>query len=87
MAPEVIQGTDYSLKADVFSYGIVLWEILARLPPYQGIPGLQLAFKVVNEGLRPTIPQHTDARYASFFCVTFFFFALIVSKKKKVMRS
>lgn len=35
MAPEVIQGTDYSLKADVFSYGVVLWEILARLPPYQ----------------------------------------------------
>jgi serine/threonine protein kinase len=35
MAPEVIQGTDYSLKADVFSFGVVLWEILARLPPYQ----------------------------------------------------
>ncbi len=55
----VIQGTDYSLKADVFSYGIVLWEILARLPPYQNIPGMTLAFKVVNEGLRPTIPPHS----------------------------
>merc|ERR1711916_359583 len=64
MAPEVIQGTDYSLKADVYSYGIVLWEILARVPPYQGIPGMTLAFKVVNEGLRPTIPPHADKNYA-----------------------
>lgn len=64
MAPEVIQGTDYSHKADVFSFGIVLWEILARLPPYQGIPGMTLAFKVVNEGLRPTIPANCDPMYA-----------------------
>lgn len=31
MAPEVMEGkTDYSQKSDVFSYGLVLWEIAAR---------------------------------------------------------
>ncbi len=66
MAPEVIQGTDYSLKADVFSFGIVLWEMLARLPPYQGVPGMTLAFKVVNEGLRPTIPPHSGEQLLAY---------------------
>eukprot|EP01104_Vermistella_antarctica_P006481 TRINITY_DN17181_c0_g1_i1.p1 TRINITY_DN17181_c0_g1~~TRINITY_DN17181_c0_g1_i1.p1 ORF type:complete len:353 (+),score=70.47 TRINITY_DN17181_c0_g1_i1:311-1369(+) len=30
MAPEVLMGTAYDFKADVFSYGIVLFEIVAR---------------------------------------------------------
>ena len=30
MAPEVILGHDYDSSADVFSYGIVLFEILTR---------------------------------------------------------
>lgn len=35
MAPEVINGEKYSEKADVFSYGIILWEIASREPPYK----------------------------------------------------
>ena len=37
MAPEVMRGKEYSQKADVFSYSIILWEIVAREPPYKGI--------------------------------------------------
>lgn len=35
MAPEVITGEQYSEKADIFSYGIILWEIAAREKPYK----------------------------------------------------
>lgn len=35
MAPEVIAGQVYTEKADVFSFGIILWEIAAREPPYR----------------------------------------------------
>lgn len=31
MAPEVLNGKPYNEKADVFSYGIVLCEIITRL--------------------------------------------------------
>jgi len=35
MAPEVISSNYYSEKADVFSFGIILWEIASREPPYK----------------------------------------------------
>ena len=31
MAPEVLSGKSYNEKADVFSYGIVVCEIISRL--------------------------------------------------------
>ncbi len=31
MAPEVLHGRAYNEKADVFSYGIILCEIISRL--------------------------------------------------------
>lgn len=30
MAPEVISGQIYTTKADVFSFGIIMWEIASR---------------------------------------------------------
>lgn len=35
MAPEVISSQMYTEKADVFSFGIILWEIASREPPYR----------------------------------------------------
>lgn len=55
MAPEVIAGFKYTEKADVFSYGIILWELLTRQPPYYGIDGTEVSLKVVKEDLRPEI--------------------------------
>lgn len=34
MAPEVLENSPYTQKADVYSFGIVMWEILAREPPF-----------------------------------------------------
>jgi len=35
MAPEVINNEKYTEKADCFSFGIILWEIASREPPYK----------------------------------------------------
>jgi mitogen-activated protein kinase kinase kinase 7 len=37
MAPEVFEGNTYSEKCDVFSWGIILWEMLTRRLPFEEI--------------------------------------------------
>ncbi|KAG6486505.1 hypothetical protein ZIOFF_055081 [Zingiber officinale] len=57
MAPEVIQHKPYDQKADIFSFGIVIWELLTAKLPYQYLTPIQAAVGVVQQGLRPTIPN------------------------------
>lgn len=64
MAPEVIEHKPYDHKADVFSFGIVLWELFTGELPYAHLTPLQAAVGVVQKGLRPTIPKHTPPRLA-----------------------
>ncbi|XP_071728585.1 serine/threonine-protein kinase STY46-like [Rutidosis leptorrhynchoides] len=59
MAPEVIEHRPYNHKADVFSFGIVLWELITKKLPYANMTPLQAAIGVVQKGLRPIIPKHT----------------------------
>ncbi|KAI9080454.1 hypothetical protein K1719_037568 [Acacia pycnantha] len=62
MAPEIIEHKPYDQKADVFSFGITLWELLTRELPYSYLTPLQAAVGVVQKGLRPTIPKSTHPR-------------------------
>ncbi|KAH7290475.1 hypothetical protein KP509_30G050000 [Ceratopteris richardii] len=64
MAPEVIEHKPYDRKADVFSFGIVLWELLTGKLPYDYLTPLQAAVGVVQKGLRPTIPKNTHHKLA-----------------------
>ena len=54
MAPEVIRGNTYSESSDVFSFGIIMNELVTRVPPYQGTDKKDVAKKVViNPKYRP----------------------------------
>ncbi|KAG2668112.1 hypothetical protein I3843_15G140200 [Carya illinoinensis] len=57
MAPEMIQHRPYTQKVDVYSFGIVLWELITGLLPFQNMTAVQAAFAVVNKGVRPVIPH------------------------------
>ena len=39
MAPEVFEAREYSEKCDVYSWAIILWEVLTRLRPFLNIGG------------------------------------------------
>ncbi|KAI7756610.1 hypothetical protein M8C21_021361 [Ambrosia artemisiifolia] len=58
MAPELLNGG--SNKVDVFSFGIVLWEILTREEPYANMHYGAIIGGIVNNTLRPTIPSDCD---------------------------
>ncbi|XVE87494.1 hypothetical protein DITRI_Ditri18aG0122200 [Diplodiscus trichospermus] len=62
MAPEVIEHKPYDHKADIFSFGIALWELLTGELPYALLTPLQAAVGVVQKSLRPTIPKNTHPR-------------------------
>ncbi|XP_049613887.1 mitogen-activated protein kinase kinase kinase 7 isoform X2 [Syngnathus scovelli] len=56
MAPEVFEGNNYSEKCDVFSWGIILWEVVTRRKPFDEIGGP--AFRImwaVHNGTRPPL--------------------------------
>jgi serine/threonine protein kinase len=58
MAPEVLFQQPYTQKADVYSYGIVLFEILTQQLPWNELPSsfiLGHLEKALREGRRPVI--------------------------------
>eukprot|EP00339_Tiarina_fusa_P004927 CAMPEP_0117026930 /NCGR_PEP_ID=MMETSP0472-20121206/19743_1 /TAXON_ID=693140 ORGANISM="Tiarina fusus, Strain LIS" /NCGR_SAMPLE_ID=MMETSP0472 /ASSEMBLY_ACC=CAM_ASM_000603 /LENGTH=482 /DNA_ID=CAMNT_0004734057 /DNA_START=39 /DNA_END=1487 /DNA_ORIENTATION=+ len=57
-APEVLRGEQYDEKADVYSFAIVMWEIIAQQPPYKGLNPNQVIGQVAfqSPGMRPPIP-------------------------------
>lgn len=58
MAPEVIRREFYNAKADVYSFSILLWEMLSLTKPYDELDGNQVKEYVSQMGLRPKIPKN-----------------------------
>jgi serine/threonine protein kinase len=61
MAPEVIRHESYSSNADVYSFGICLWQLITREIPFATMTPIQAAYAVA-EGRRPEIPASTPLR-------------------------
>lgn len=55
MSPESIATQTYSSKSDVWMFGIILYEITARQEPHIGEDTLNIAIKIRDTGITPTI--------------------------------
>lgn len=74
-APEVYFGNLFSTKSDVFSIGVVLWEIVQRIlkgtyeRPYQQYTNLRFDFQIIiqtaKNKLRPTIYETCPESFAN----------------------
>ncbi|XP_061546763.1 mitogen-activated protein kinase kinase kinase 21 isoform X2 [Phycodurus eques] len=64
MAPEVIRLSLFSKGSDVWSYGILLWELLTGEVPYRGIDGLAVAYGVAVNKLTLPIPSTCPEPFA-----------------------
>ncbi|XP_055805856.1 uncharacterized protein LOC129874577 isoform X2 [Solanum dulcamara] len=65
MAPELLNGgsNKVSEKVDVFSFGIVLWEILTGEEPYANMHYGAIIGGIVNNTLRPPVPSFCDTEW------------------------
>ncbi|KAM8882120.1 mitogen-activated protein kinase kinase kinase 11 [Synchiropus picturatus] len=64
MAPEVIKSSTFSKGSDVWSYGVLLWELLTGEAPYRGIDGLAVAYGVAVNKLTLPIPSTCPEPFA-----------------------
>lgn len=55
-APEVLNDESSRFESDVYSYGIVLWEIGSRQIPWNEVTVKELLVKVCR-GVRPEVPS------------------------------
>ena len=66
MAPEQIQGGNLDARSDIFSFGVVLFEMLTGRLPFRGEHDAALMYSILNEDPEPmrrfsaTIPPEVD---------------------------
>jgi len=67
-APEVLKDeatSEYSVKIDVYSFGVICWQLYTCAVPYADIPGSVLAVaEAVLSGVRPPIPRDCPRLFA-----------------------
>lgn len=70
MAPESLYDNIYTTKSDVWSFGVLMWEIVTLgSTPYPGMSGSEV-MKKVKEGQRLDKPEHCDREIYNtmFYC-------------------
>lgn len=77
IGPEVYKGCPFTSKSDVYSIGIILWEIVHRvivgkhMRPYGEYPKIihdfQIIVQAATRNLRPTLPPSTPAEIEKVF--------------------
>jgi serine/threonine protein kinase len=57
MAPEVAEGLPYNHSADVYSFGIILWELNSGKKPFDGLNRESFYERIVHGGERPHLSR------------------------------
>ena len=61
MSPEQIQGGDVDHRSDIFSFGVVLYEMLTGQNPFRGEHEAAMVYSIVNETPKPVQTYVPDA--------------------------
>jgi hypothetical protein len=70
MAPEVIEAIDYDEKIDIWSFGIMIREMLEGEPPYMDLPSAKALFLIITKGLPPLKRKNLSLQLLDFLDFT-----------------
>jgi serine/threonine protein kinase len=61
-APEILSGEHYSLPVDIYSFGILIYEMINGKAPWksENLTAIQLMMRVAIKKERPPIPEGTE---------------------------
>ncbi|KAL4290551.1 hypothetical protein GQ457_14G002340 [Hibiscus cannabinus] len=65
IAPELIRNEPFTEKCDVFSLGVIMWELCTLSKPWEGVPPERVVYAVANEGSRLEVPEGPLGRLIS----------------------
>src|SRR5437870_4623813 len=65
MAPEVLRGYQYTKAADIYSFGIIMNELISEEIPFNDVPHDYILALKICKGLRPKISKNTPKLIAS----------------------
>ncbi|XP_006648463.3 probable serine/threonine-protein kinase SIS8 [Oryza brachyantha] len=65
MAPEVLRNEPSNEKCDVYSFGVILWELATMRVPWSGLNPMQVVGAVGFQNRRLDIPKEVDPLVAS----------------------
>ena len=67
VAPEVLRGKEYTQASDIYGFGIIIYEVISGLPPYNDMSHDELSAIKICQGLRPKfnikVPQFVEEIY------------------------
>lgn len=56
--PSVTEYRHYTEKADIYSFGILMFEVLTRSLPFEGISTWEIEKEVAQKKHRPAVPLY-----------------------------
>ncbi|XP_047076979.1 serine/threonine-protein kinase CTR1-like isoform X2 [Lolium rigidum] len=65
MAPEVLRDEPSNEKSDVYSFAVILWELMTLQKPWSNLNPAQVVAAVGFRGRRPEIPSSVDPKVAA----------------------
>ncbi|PKY26229.1 kinase-like protein [Rhizophagus irregularis] len=65
IAPEIFKGSAFSKEADIYSFGMIMWELTTGCKPFANVEhDIHLIYKILD-GERPKITEDTPECYAN----------------------
>ncbi|POG73185.1 kinase-like domain-containing protein, partial [Rhizophagus irregularis DAOM 181602=DAOM 197198] len=65
IAPEIFKGSKFTKEADIYSFGMIMWELTTGCKPFNNIKHDHSLIYKILDGERPKITEDTPECYAN----------------------